>query len=89
LNNNRLEDTDYDLLKSFSSIHNMSELKGVQDSAVEAWDVLGHLIKKSGINGRLEGRFLRTYVTEPSTSSTATNTRRALITASKSWLENQ
>lgn len=56
---------------------------------MEAWDVLGHLIKNSGVQGRLEGRFLKTYVTEPFYSASATHTRQSLMAASKSWLENQ
>ncbi|KAI9366537.1 Nup93/Nic96-domain-containing protein [Pilaira anomala] len=89
LNENRLVDADYDLLKNLSSIRNLSDLKRSQDGANDAWSILNHLINKSGIYGRLEGRFLRDYTTKSYYSAIATNTRRGLIHASKSWLEQQ
>lgn len=63
--------------------------KKSQDGANDAWSILNHLINKSGICGRLEGRFLRDYTTKSYYSAIATNTRRGLIHASKSWLEQQ
>lgn len=60
-----------------------------QDGANESWSILNHLIHKSGIEGRLEGRFLHDYTTQPYDSASATDIRRRLIKSSKSWLEQQ
>ncbi|GAA5803362.1 hypothetical protein HPULCUR_008841 [Helicostylum pulchrum] len=89
LNQDRLMKKDCDVLKQLSSIRNLSDLKRSQDGAEESWSILNHIINKSGINGRLEGRFLKDYITQPYHSVTATQTRRQLIGASKSWLEQQ
>jgi hypothetical protein len=60
-----------------------------QDNAYESWNILSHLVTKSNIQDCLEGRFLRNYTVHPYHSSDATNVRRLLTNASKSWLEKQ
>lgn len=67
----------------------MSELKRAQDSAQDAWNILGHFVNNSGIDGRLEGRFLKQYTAESYRSKNAVTLRKQLISASKSWLEKQ
>ncbi|KAI9482779.1 MAG: Nup93/Nic96-domain-containing protein [Benjaminiella poitrasii] len=89
LNNNRLIDVDFDLIRNLSNIRNMSELQRFQDHAFDAWNILGHVVNKSNIDGRLEGRFTRNYIAEPYQSVAAIQARRSLIGASKSWLEQQ
>jgi hypothetical protein len=63
--------------------------KKSQDNAYESWNILSYLVTQSGIQDRLEGRFLKNYTTQPYCSSEATNVRRSLINASRSWLEQQ
>ncbi|KAG2214436.1 hypothetical protein INT47_000992, partial [Mucor saturninus] len=89
LNANRLVNNDFNLLTNLANIRNLSDLKKSQDGANESWSILSHLINKSGVEDRLEGRFLHDYTTQPNDSTSATNTRRRLIKASKSWLEQQ
>lgn len=48
-----------------------------------------HLVDHSNVSGKKEGRFIRTYASEPYHTFQAVETRRALISASKSWLEQQ
>lgn len=89
LNDNRLLDTDYDIFSSLSKICNVSDLKKSQDSAYESWSIMNHLVNKSNVEQRLEGRFMSSYVAQPYNSAEATNTRRTLINTSRSWLEQQ
>lgn len=56
---------------------------------METWHIMQHLVDKSDVDGRKEGRFIKTYASEPYQSFSAVKTRRALIAASKSWLEQQ
>lgn len=50
---------------------------------------MNHLVNKSNVEQRLEGRFMNSYAAQPYNSAEATNTRRTLINTSKSWLEQQ
>ncbi|GAN05672.1 NIC-domain-containing protein [Mucor ambiguus] len=89
LNNTRTQDLDYDLIQNLSSIRNMSELKKAQDCTLETWNIIQHLVDQSNVPGRKEGRFIKTYASEPYQTFPAVETRRALISTSKSWLEQQ
>ncbi|CEP18109.1 hypothetical protein [Parasitella parasitica] len=89
LNNNRLKNLDFDLIQNLANIRNMSELKKAQDCAFETWDIIKHLVDKSEITSRLEGRFTKTYASQIYQEFSAVKTRRALISSAKSWLENQ
>ncbi|EPB91877.1 hypothetical protein HMPREF1544_01170 [Mucor circinelloides 1006PhL] len=89
LNKNRSQNLDFDLIDGLSNIRNMSELKKAQDCTLETWHIMQYLVDKSDIDGRKEGRFVKTYASESYQNFAAVKTRRELISASKSWLEQQ
>ncbi|KAI8644553.1 Nup93/Nic96-domain-containing protein [Parasitella parasitica] len=89
LNNERLKNSDFDLIQNLANIRNMSELRKAQDCAFETWNIIKYLVDKSDITGRSEGRFTKTYASQSYQEFSAIKTRRALISTAKSWLENQ
>ncbi|KAI8326760.1 Nup93/Nic96-domain-containing protein [Choanephora cucurbitarum] len=89
LNEQRSLDMDFDIIKAFASIQNMSELHKAQASAYEAWDILSYLVHNACVDNRSEGQFTRQLIAEPYDSTLHTNARQQLMDASRSWLEKQ
>lgn len=89
LNDCRVNDKDCELVEQLSVVQNTSALKKSQTSFSQAWDILNTFIKHTDNDGRREGRFTRNYLVQPYQSIFSVNTRRELISASRSWLEEQ
>ncbi|KAG1053251.1 hypothetical protein G6F43_004655 [Rhizopus delemar] len=89
LNDCRINNNDYELVERLVTVQNASDLKKSQTSVSQAWNILSYFIKHTDNEGRHEGRFTKSYLTQPYQSTAAINTRRALIDASRSWLEEQ
>ncbi|KAI8979026.1 Nup93/Nic96-domain-containing protein [Pilobolus umbonatus] len=89
LNNHRMLNIDYNIIAQLSKVQNSSYSERSQSYVMEAWDILNHLVTKSSVEGRLEGRFTESYAAQPYSSFKATQTRRSLIESSKTWLEKQ
>ncbi|ORE01528.1 NIC-domain-containing protein [Rhizopus microsporus var. microsporus] len=89
LNDCRINNDDFNLVEQLSTVQNTSDLTRFQASVSQAWDILSYFMKQTDNEGRREGRFTRSYLVQPYQSFPAVETRRKLIDASRSWLEEQ
>ncbi|CAO3610843.1 unnamed protein product [Cunninghamella blakesleeana] len=91
LNQARLKKKNFALIKSFKHIDQPVNTSKGQHRAKDIWNLIDKLTNESESTpkDKTQGKFIKSYLTQPYDSYDAIQTRYHLIKATKSWLEEQ